>query len=167
LDGSIKTGYRYRTPRLRLLLAYQISLPRLNESPASASFKPLKSGAALPPRTLIWIKHRDPSRSSPNRVRTLHGGALDYIVNGKMIGGFGLVANPAEYRNSGVMTFIVNHEGVVFQKDLGPRIAELAERMTAFNPDSSWTKVSDTELALSPAVRQSCRPRFRASSTDH
>jgi hypothetical protein len=49
LDGSIKTGYRYRTQRLRLLLAYQISLPRLNESPASASFKPLKSGAAFRP----------------------------------------------------------------------------------------------------------------------
>ena len=67
-----------------------------------------------------------------------------------MIGSFGLVANPAEYRNSGVMTFIVNHEGVVFQKDLGPRTAELAERMTAFNPDSSWTKVSDTELGAEP-----------------
>jgi len=74
-----------------------------------------------------------------------HGGALDYVVNGKMIGGFGLVAYPAEYRNSGVMTFIVNHEGVVFQKDLGPHTAELAERMTSFNPDSSWTKVTDTE----------------------
>jgi hypothetical protein len=76
-----------------------------------------------------------------------HGGALDYVVNGKMLGGFALVAYPAEYRNSGVMTFIVNHEGVVFQKDLGPRTAELAERMTAFNPDSSWTKVTDTEPA--------------------
>jgi hypothetical protein len=74
-----------------------------------------------------------------------HGGALDYVVNGKMIGGFALVAYPAEYRNSGVMTFIVNHEGVVFQKELGPHTAELAERMTAFNPDSSWTKVTDTE----------------------
>jgi hypothetical protein len=74
-----------------------------------------------------------------------HGGALDYVVNGKMIGGFGLVAYPAEYRNSGVMTFIVNHEGVVFQKDLGPSTIELAERMTAFNPDSSWTKITDTE----------------------
>jgi Protein of unknown function (DUF2950) len=73
------------------------------------------------------------------------GGALDYVVNGKMIGGFALEAYPAEYRNSGVMTFIVNHEGVVFQKDLGPHTAELAERMTAFNPDSSWTKVTDTE----------------------
>jgi Protein of unknown function (DUF2950) len=74
-----------------------------------------------------------------------HGGALDYVVNGKMIGGYGLVAYPAEYRNSGVMTFLVNHEGVVFQKDLGPRTAELAERMTSFNPDSSWAKVTDTE----------------------
>jgi DUF2950 family protein len=74
-----------------------------------------------------------------------HGGALDYVVNGKMIGGFALAAYPAEYRNSGVMTFIVNHEGVVFQKDLGSHTAELAERMTAFNPDSSWTKVTDTE----------------------
>jgi hypothetical protein len=74
-----------------------------------------------------------------------HGGALDYVVNGKMIGGFALVAYPAEYRNSGVMTFIVNHEGVVFQKDLGPQTAELAERMTSFNPDQSWTKVTDTE----------------------
>jgi Protein of unknown function (DUF2950) len=72
------------------------------------------------------------------------GGAVDYVVNGKMIGGFGLVAYPAEYRNSGVMTFIVNHEGTVFQKDLGPHTAELAEQIAAFNPDSSWTKVTDT-----------------------
>ena len=74
------------------------------------------------------------------------GGELDYIVRGKMIGGFALVAYPAEYRNSGVMTFIVNHTGNVFQKDLGPDTAKLAERMTSFNPDRSWTKVADTQL---------------------
>jgi len=74
------------------------------------------------------------------------GGELDYIVRGKMIGGFALVAYPAEYRNSGVMTFIVNHTGNVFQKDLGPDRAKLAERMTSFNPDQSWTKVTDTQL---------------------
>jgi Protein of unknown function (DUF2950) len=62
-----------------------------------------------------------------------------------MIGGFALVAYPAEYRNSGVMTFIVNHAGTVFQKDLGPDTAKLAERMSAFNPDKTWQKVSDTE----------------------
>ena len=73
------------------------------------------------------------------------GGEADYIVNGKMIGGFALVAYPAEYRNSGVMTFIVNHAGSVFQKDLGPNTAQLAERMTSFNPDKSWQAVTDTE----------------------
>src|SRR5262249_29019745 len=73
------------------------------------------------------------------------GGAADYVVNGKMIGGFGLVAYPAEYRNSGVMTFIVNHDGVVYEKDLGPQTAKLAEQMTSFNPDQSWKKVTDTE----------------------
>jgi hypothetical protein len=70
------------------------------------------------------------------------GGALDYVVHGKMIGGFALVAYPANYRNSGVMTFLINHQGTIFQKDLGPQTAEIAERMTAFNPDSSWKAVS-------------------------
>jgi Protein of unknown function (DUF2950) len=69
------------------------------------------------------------------------GGAADYVVRGKMIGGYALVAYPAEYRNSGVMTFIVNHNGAVFQKDLGPDTAKIAEAMTSFNPDSTWKKV--------------------------
>ena len=69
------------------------------------------------------------------------GGELDYVVHGKMIGGFALVAYPAEYRNSGVMTFIVNHAGVVYQKDLGPQTAKLAEKMTSFNPDGTWKAV--------------------------
>ena len=75
------------------------------------------------------------------------GGAIDYVVRGKMIGGFALVAYPAEYRNSGVMTFIVNHDGTVFQKDLGPDTAKLAEAMTSFNPDKTWTKVDVPEPA--------------------
>jgi hypothetical protein len=70
------------------------------------------------------------------------GGELDYVVNGKMIGGFALVAYPAEYGNSGVMTFIVNHAGTVYQKNLGPNTDELAKRITSFDPDKSWTKVS-------------------------
>ena len=68
------------------------------------------------------------------------GGAVDYVVRGKMIGGFALVAYPAEYGNSGVMTFLVNHTGAVFEKDLGKRTAKLAERMTSFNPDQTWKK---------------------------
>jgi hypothetical protein len=69
------------------------------------------------------------------------GGAQDYVVGGRMIGGFALIATPAEYGNSGVMTFIVNHDGVVFQKDLGPDTAREAAQITAFNPDETWRKV--------------------------
>ncbi len=73
------------------------------------------------------------------------GGEVDYVVRGKMIGGFALVAYPAEYGNSGVMTFVVNYAGTVFQKDLGERTAKLAERMTSFNPDQTWKKVDLTK----------------------
>jgi hypothetical protein len=75
------------------------------------------------------------------------GGTADYVVNGKMIGGFALAAYPAEYRNSGVMTFIVNHDGTVFQKDLGPKTDDIAEAITAFNPYKSWTKVEPVQAA--------------------
>ena len=71
------------------------------------------------------------------------GGERDYVIGGRMLGGFGLVATPAEYGNSGVMTFIVNQDGIVFQKDFGPDTSELAAAMHSFNPDGSWAKVSD------------------------
>lgn len=73
------------------------------------------------------------------------GGAFDYVVRGKMIGGFGLVAYPAQYGNSGIMTFIVNQDGTVFQKDLGPSTDRLAREIESFNPDGSWTKVDVAE----------------------
>ena len=69
------------------------------------------------------------------------GGALDYVVKGKMIGGFALIAWPAEYGNSGVMTFMVNHAGTVYQKDLGKRTEFVAQRATLFDPDQTWKKV--------------------------
>jgi len=69
------------------------------------------------------------------------GGALSYIVKGKMIGGFALLAYPAEYGNSGVMTFLVNHAGVVYQKDLGDSTANIVKRMNWFDPDQTWKKV--------------------------
>jgi Protein of unknown function (DUF2950) len=69
------------------------------------------------------------------------GGAYDYLVQGKMIGGFGVVAYPAQYGSSGIMTFIVNHDSVVYQKDLGPKTASVAQSMTKFNPDKTWTAV--------------------------
>jgi len=69
------------------------------------------------------------------------GGAYGYLVKGKMIGGFALVAYPAEYGNSGVMTFIVNHDGKVFQKNLGINTASIAKSMKEYNPDSTWSEV--------------------------
>jgi hypothetical protein len=60
-----------------------------------------------------------------------------------MIGGFALVAWPAEYGTSGIMSFIVNQDGAVYQKDLGPQSATLAKAMTRFNPDKSWTEVPE------------------------
>jgi hypothetical protein len=68
------------------------------------------------------------------------GGAFDYIINGKMIGGFAVVAHPAEYGNSGVMTFIVNHDGVVYQKNLGEDTEKETQAMKLFDPDKTWAK---------------------------
>jgi hypothetical protein len=66
------------------------------------------------------------------------GGAYDYIINGSMLAGFALVAYPAEYGNTGVMTFVVNHQGRIYQKDLGAY-----DGMDAYNPDDSWTRVEN------------------------
>ena len=74
------------------------------------------------------------------------GGAKSYIVNGKMTDGFAFVAYPAEYRSSGVMTFLVNEKGVVYQKDLGKQTAALAKAMKEYNPDSSWQKAEDEQV---------------------
>ena len=63
---------------------------------------------------------------------------MDYMVNGTLTRGFAFVAYPVEYRNSGVMTFIVNQQGEVYQKDLGPNTEAVASAMTAYNPDQTW-----------------------------
>ncbi|KRE00663.1 hypothetical protein ASE61_19530 [Bosea sp. Root670] len=70
------------------------------------------------------------------------GGAIDYVVGGKMIGGFGLLAYPADYGRSGMMSFMLNHTGTVYQKDLGPGTIRTAARTQSFNPDKSWEKVT-------------------------
>jgi hypothetical protein len=71
------------------------------------------------------------------------GGSYNYIINGHMIGGFALVAWPAQWGNSGVMTFIVNQQGKVFQKNLGTKTTAKASGMTTYNPDSTWTPVKE------------------------
>ena len=73
------------------------------------------------------------------------GGAKSYIVNGKMTGGFAFVAYPAEYRSSGVMTFIVNEDGTVYEKDLGKKTEVLAKAMKEYNPNPSWQKAEEQQ----------------------
>ena len=68
------------------------------------------------------------------------GGAFNYVVKGKMIGGFAVLAYPARYGASGIMSFMVNHEGVVYEKNLGRKTADLAAKITSFDPDASWEK---------------------------
>lgn len=69
-----------------------------------------------------------------------NGGAREYIVDGRMTGGFALVAFPVRYGVSGIMTLLVNQDGVVYHKDLGSRTVDLGRKMTHFNPDPSWSK---------------------------
>jgi hypothetical protein len=98
------------------------------------------------------------ARGYSNRAEPYHGyyfkvlkgqgpaaplGELDFVVKGVMIGGFALIAAPAQYRNTGVKTFMVSHDGVVYQKDLGPKTLELFETIDRFNPDKSWSPVEE------------------------
>jgi hypothetical protein len=95
-------------------------------------------------------------RGYTNRAEPFHGyyfkvlkgqgpaaplGQLDFVVKGVMIGGFALIAFPAQYRLTGVQTFMVSHDGVVYQRDLGPQTRELASQIELFNPDKTWTPV--------------------------
>lgn len=80
------------------------------------------------------------------------GGAYDYLINGNMIGGFAAIAVPTRYGETGVMTFIVNRYGVVYQKDLGEKSIEAAKAITSYNPDSSWSLARDE--AADPVVAQ-------------
>ena len=109
----------------------------LGELAASAASEGYRVGQQRAPYHGYYYKVL--TRQGPNAA----GGALDYIVRGRMIGGFALVAYPAEYRNSGVMTFLVNHRGDVYEKDLGPNTAHIVAGITAFNPDNTWRRVTD------------------------
>ena len=80
-------------------------------------------------------------------------GKIDYVIEGVMIGGFALVAVPAEYRVTGVKTFIVSNDGVVYQKDLGPNSLEIAKNMELYNPDKTW-QPTDDEWPASVAMAQ-------------
>ena len=77
------------------------------------------------------------------QAKSAPGGKYDYVINGNMIGGFALVAWPAEHGETGIMTFIVNQQGRVYQKDLGAQTAKAVESMKAYDPDKTWTVSAD------------------------
>ena len=101
-------------------------------------FAPSRTGAPTPFRGYYYHMLTSQGENGP-------GGAKSYIVNGKMTEGFAFVAYPAEYRSSGVMTFIVNQDGVVYQKDLGQQTDDLAKDMKEYAPDSGWQKAEEEQ----------------------
>jgi len=105
---------------------------------AAQGYAKSQDGAPTPYRGYYYQLLTRERRDGPS-------GAKSYVVNGKMTVGFAFVAYPAEYRSSGVMTFIVNEDGVVYQKDLGRKTDVLAKAMTEYNPKSGWEKSEDQQ----------------------
>jgi hypothetical protein len=104
-------------------------------------------GPLLADQDLKMRKKGDPYQGYRFRILTRQGpnaagGAYDYLINGRMIAGFAMVAFPAVYGDSGVMTFIVNHNGKIFEKDLGKTTGTIASQMTAFDPGPGWKEVT-------------------------
>lgn len=95
------------------------------------------AGPTVKPRPFRGYYFRIVDRQGPSAP----GGSKSYLANGRMTGGFAFVAYPAEYRSSGVMTFLVSQNGIVYQKDLGKQTAARARKMTSFDPDRTWKKV--------------------------
>ena len=96
----------------------------------------VKPDAHMPFHGYYFHMLKGETSNTPGRPR-------QYVVDGKIVGGFAFVAYPAEYGNSGVMTFVINQDGVLLQKDLGKSTAEIATAMNGFDPDKSWTVVLD------------------------
>jgi len=121
--------------------------------PTAANEPPSPLGPLAAEAAEEGYKHHESSTASPRpyhgylfRILTSQGanapgGALDYTVGGKLIGGFAVVAWPADYDNSGVMTFIMNHDGIVYQRDLGDDTGKKAEAMNAYDPGPEWKRV--------------------------
>ena len=148
--------YYLRNPQGDKLLHYAL---RFGSSPGKRDglYYPTKPGEAPSPLGPLYAsakaagyeKRKDglPSPYHGYHYRILtsqgphaQGGAFSYLAQGRMLGGFALVAWPATYGVSGVMTFMVNHEGVVFEKDLGPGTAEQVRKITRFDPDATWKR---------------------------
>jgi len=117
--------------------------PGKEESPigpliADATAEGYKTGASKP-IPFHGYYYKILSRQGQNAP----GGAKDYLVDGRMTQGFSFLAYPATYRASGVMTFMINQDGVIVQKDLGTNTAKMANEITEYNPDKSWEEIDD------------------------
>jgi len=105
---------------------------------AAKDYAKSQAGGPTPYRGYYYLILTRQGKSAP-------GGAKNYVVNGKMTGGFAFVAYPAEYRSSGVMTFLVAQNGVVYQKDLGKNTETIATAMVEYNPDATWQKAEEQQ----------------------
>ena len=105
-------------------------------SASAEGYKKDSSGSPIPFHGYYYKVLTRQGRNAP-------GGAKNYLVNGKMTKGFAFLAYPAEYRASGVMTFMINQDGVIVQKDLGADTASLASAITEYNPDKTWQEVDE------------------------
>jgi hypothetical protein len=102
---------------------------------------PASAPSGTPERAYHGYRYRLLTSQGPNAK----GGPLNYLVDGKLIGGFGVVAYPAQYGNSGIMTFITNHDGVVYQRDFGPDTERIAPAMKEFDPGPDWARSTDED----------------------
>jgi hypothetical protein len=132
-DGMLEYAQRLISTPGKQDGLYWAALPGEEESPLGPVFGDDKPGDSYHGYYFRILK-----RQGPNAPR----GAYDYVVKGRMIAGFALVAWPVKYGDTGVMTFLVSHDGQVYEKDLGPGTDAIARAMTRFDPDASWQKVT-------------------------
>ena len=147
-DALLHYAHRFRSTEGHRDGLYWPTAPGQPESPLGPLFAQREAEGYTPtaagaPRGYHGYLFRILEEQGPHA----EGGAYNYLAKGKLIGGFALVAYPAKYGASGVMTFLVNHDGVVFDKDLGPRTAKRVKKIKGFDPDESWKRVPDAELA--------------------
>jgi Protein of unknown function (DUF2950) len=143
-DGVREFAVRIRsTPGKHDGLYWQIAIGE-DESPVGPNIALAAVGEQEPraePRSFSGYFFR----TLPAQGRAAIGGARDYRANGHIVSGFALVAWPAQYGISGVQTFVINHSGDAYARDLGPNTPHVARALRTFNPDHNWTKISSTD----------------------
>lgn len=140
-SGTPKYAQRFRSTAGRKDGLYWEGAPDKAEGPIAALVEAAAKEGYQPSKEGAWPVYRGYVYKILTAQGPLaSGGAREYIVNGRMTEGFALVAFPVRYGVSGIMTFLVNHDGVIFQKDLGPKTVEAGSQMARFEPDGTWTK---------------------------